>query len=115
MATEDERFYSHSGIDFRSFARAVVNLGKNGGGSTITQQLAKMLFHKREKVTTFQKLIQKIKEWVISIRLERQYTKQEIIAMYLNKYDFLNQAVGIRSATRIYFGKEPKELNIQEE
>ena len=114
VATEDERFYEHSGIDFYGTTRAVVKLGRNGGASTITQQLAKMLFHKRDKANIFQKIGQKIKEWVIAIKLERQYTKQEIIAMYLNKYDFLNQAVGIRSAARIYFGKEPKDLVIEE-
>jgi penicillin-binding protein 1A len=114
VATEDERFYEHSGIDFKGTARAIVNLGRNGGASTITQQLAKMLFHNRAKANIFQKIGQKIKEWVIATKLERQYTKQEIIAMYLNKYDFLNQAVGIRSAARIYFGKEPKDLVLEE-
>ncbi len=115
VATEDERFYSHSGIDFKSTARAILSMGSKGGGSTITQQLAKLTFHKREPNTnTFQKLKQKFKEYVISIRLERQYTKSEILTMYLNKYDFLNQAVGIRSASRIYFGKEPKELSQDE-
>ncbi len=114
VATEDERFYEHSGIDFRGTARAFVYLGKKGGASTITQQLAKMLFHRREKATIFQKLAQKMKEWVIATKLERQYTKQEILTMYLNKYDFLNRAVGIRSASRIYFGKEPQDLKTQE-
>lgn len=114
VATEDERFYEHSGIDFKATGRAIIKLGSSGGGSTITQQLAKLLFHKRENTNTAQKIFQKIKEYVIAIRLERQYTKQEIIAMYLNKYDFLNQAVGIRSASRIYFGKEPKELEQKE-
>ncbi len=114
VATEDERFYSHSGIDFKGTLRAVLSLGKSGGGSTITQQLAKMTFHKRENANMAKKIIQKIKEYVISVRLERQYTKSEILAMYLNKYDFLNQAVGIRSAARIYFGKEPKQLTVEE-
>ncbi len=115
IATEDERFYSHSGIDFKATARAIIMLGSKGGGSTITQQLSKLIFHKREPNTnTFQKLKQKFKEYVIAIRLERQYTKKEILTMYLNKYDFLNQAVGIRSASRIYFGKEPKELEQHE-
>jgi len=114
VATEDERFYDHSGIDMRGTARALVKMGKDGGASTITQQLAKMLFTKRASGNIFKRVIQKTKEWVIAIQLERQYTKHEIIAMYLNKYDFLNLAVGIRSATRIYFGKEPKELNTEE-
>ena len=113
VATEDERFYEHSGIDFRSTARAVLKPG-SGGASTITQQLARMLFTGRKSRNKIKRVLQKVKEWVVAIKLERQYTKQEIIAMYLNKYDFLNQAVGIRSATRIYFGKEPKELLIEE-
>ena len=114
VATEDERFYEHSGIDFRSLARAVSKFGKGGGASTITQQLSKNLFTKRASGNTFKRIIQKAKEWVVSIKLERQYTKQEIIAMYLNNYDFLNQAVGVRSAARIYFGKEPQELKKEE-
>ena len=114
IATEDERFYEHSGIDLRSLARAISKFGKGGGASTITQQLAKNLFTKRASVNTAKRILQKIKEWVVSIKLERQYTKQEIIAMYLNNYDFLNQAVGIRSAARIYFGKEPNELKTEE-
>ena len=114
VATEDERFYNHSGIDFKGTARAFVNLGKDGGASTITQQLAKLLFHGEGSKNLIERLSQKLKEWVIAIRLERQYTKNEIITMYLNKYDFLNQAVGIRSAARIYFGKEPKDLTVQE-
>lgn len=113
VATEDERFYDHSGIDFRGTARAVLKPG-SGGASTITQQLAKMLFTGRASSNIFKRVLQKMKEWVVATKLEKQYTKQEIIAMYLNKYDFLNQAVGIRSAARIYFGKEPKELEIQE-
>lgn len=113
VATEDERFYSHSGIDFRGTARAVLKPG-SGGASTITQQLAKMLFTGRASRNIFMRVIQKMKEWAVAVKLERQYTKEEIIAMYLNKYDFLNQAVGIRSASRIYFGKEPKDLSIEE-
>ncbi len=111
VATEDERFYEHSGIDFKGTARAVLKPG-SGGASTITQQLAKMLFTGRASKNIFKRLLQKAKEWVVATKLEKQYTKNEIIAMYLNKYDFLNQAVGIRSASRIYFGKEPKELKI---
>ncbi|WP_010135460.1 transglycosylase domain-containing protein [Ochrovirga pacifica] len=114
VATEDERFYEHSGIDFYAIARAVGKLGQNGGGSTITQQLAKQLFHKRENASIFKKIKQKLKEWVIAIKLERQYTKNEIITMYLNKYDFLYNAIGIRSASRIYFNKEPKDLTLEE-
>ncbi len=114
VATEDERFYNHSGIDVRGTIRAIVKLGKGGGASTITQQLAKMLFTKRASGNIIKRVIQKAKEWVIAIQLERQYTKHEIITMYLNKYDFLNLAVGIRSASRIYFGKEPKELKTEE-
>lgn len=114
VSTEDERFYSHSGIDGRGLARAIVKLGQDGGASTITQQLSKMLFTKRASGNIFKRLIQKVKEWIISVRLEKQYTKNEIITMYFNKYDFGHSAVGIRSAARIHFGKEPKELNIEE-
>ncbi|MCK5815676.1 MAG: transglycosylase domain-containing protein [Flavobacteriaceae bacterium] len=114
IATEDERFFEHSGIDFKSTARAIIKLGKGGGGSTITQQLSKLLFHGEGSKNTTSRLFQKVKEYVIAVRLESQYTKQEIITMYLNKYDFLNLAVGIRSASRIYFGKEPIELTQEE-
>jgi penicillin-binding protein 1A len=113
VATEDERFYEHSGIDFRGTARAVLKPG-SGGASTITQQLARMLFTGRKSRNKIKRVLQKVKEWVVATKLERQYTKKEIIAMYLNKYDFLNQAVGVRSAARIYFGKEPKELLLEE-
>jgi penicillin-binding protein 1A len=113
VATEDERFYKHTGIDFKGLARAILKPG-SGGASTITQQLAKMLFTGRPSRNIFKRIGQKMKEYVVATKLETQYTKQEIIAMYLNKYDFLNQAVGIRSAARIYFGKEPKDLAIEE-
>lgn len=113
VATEDERFYEHSGIDFRSLARAVVTLGGAGGGSTITQQLAKQLFHKPAG-STWERIPQKFKEWVISVQLERQYTKEEIIAMYFNQLDFLYQAVGINSAAKIYFNTTPDSLAIEE-
>ena len=113
VATEDERYFNHSGIDFRATARAVFKPG-SGGASTITQQLAKMLFTGEASRNIFVRIGQKMKEWVVATKLEKQYTKQEIIAMYLNKYDFLNQAVGIRSAARIYFGKEPRDLEIHE-
>ena len=114
VATEDERFYEHSGIDFKATARAIVKMGKGGGGSTITQQLAKLLFHGEGSKNIVERVLQKVKEYVIAIQLERQYTKQEILTMYLNKYDFLNLAVGIRSASRIYFGKEPIDLTVSE-
>lgn len=113
VATEDERFFEHTGIDFKGLARAILKPG-SGGASTITQQLSKMLFTGKASRNIFKRIGQKMKEYVVSTKLESQYTKQEIIAMYLNKYDFLNQAVGIRSAARIYFGKEPKDLEIQE-
>lgn len=114
IATEDERFYEHSGIDFRGTARAIVKLGKGGGASTITQQLAKNLFTKGASKNTFERLIEKSQEWVVAIKLERQYTKEEIVTMYLNTQGFLFNAIGIRSASRIYFGKEPKDLKIEE-
>jgi penicillin-binding protein 1A len=113
VATEDERFYEHTGIDFKGLARAILKPG-SGGASTITQQLAKMLFTGKASRNIFKRIGQKMKEWVVATKLETQYTKQEIIAMYLNKYDFINRAVGIRSAARIYFGKEPKDLVIEE-
>lgn len=114
IATEDVRFREHSGIDARGTLRAISKLGSGGGASTITQQLAKNLFTKRASSNTIERLFQKVKEWVIAIRLERQYTKEEIIAMYLNIVDFDNFADGIRSASRIYFGKETQFLEIKE-
>lgn len=114
VATEDVRYFDHSGIDPWGTLRAVVYLGTEGGASTITQQLAKQLFHGEGSTNTFKRIIQKIKEWVIAVRLERNYTKQEIIAMYYNIYDFTNNADGIRSAAHIYFGKSPDKLDINE-
>jgi penicillin-binding protein 1A len=114
IATEDERFYEHSGIDFKGTARAVVKMGAGGGASTITQQLAKNLFTKRASSNIFKRVLQKAKEWIVAVKLERQYTKKEIIAMYLNTQGFLFNASGIRSASRIYFGKEAKDLDLQE-
>ena len=114
IATEDERFYEHSGIDGRGTMRAALSLGTSGGASTLTQQLAKLLFHGEGSKFFLFRLVQKAKEWIIAIRLERQYTKNEIIAMYLNKADFVNTAVGIRSAAKVYFGKEPRDLTIEE-
>lgn len=114
VATEDERFYDHSGIDARGTIRAAVFLGKKGGASTISQQLAKLLFHEEGSKNVVERMLQKIKEWIIAVRLERQYTKEEILTMYFNKFDFIHNAVGIRSAARIYFSKEPKDLTIEE-
>ncbi|MEP3837331.1 MAG: transglycosylase domain-containing protein [Algibacter sp.] len=114
IATEDVRFHEHSGIDARGTLRAIVTLGGGGGASTVSQQLAKQLFTGVASRSTFGRISQKIKEWIIATRLERQYTKEEIIAQYFNIYDFGNNADGIRSAARIYFGKEPKDLNIKE-
>ena len=114
ISTEDERFYEHSGIDFRRTTTAMMSLGTRGGASTITQQLSKLLFHGEGSHFLPLRIIQKAKEWIIATRLERQYTKNEIIAMYLNKADFVNTAVGIRSAAKVYFGKEPKDLTIDE-
>ncbi|MBE0392097.1 penicillin-binding protein 1A [Flavobacterium sp. PL002] len=114
VATEDERFYEHSGIDGRGTLRALSNFGTNGGASTLTQQLAKQLFHgEGSKFLPF-RIVQKIKEWVIAIRLERQYTKNEILAMYCNVYDFGNFSVGVSSAAQTYFSKTPKQLSIDE-
>ena len=114
VATEDERFYEHSGIDGRGTLRAMASLGTSGGASTLTQQLAKQLFHgEGSKFLPF-RIVQKIKEWIIAIRLERQYTKSEIIAMYCNVYDFGNYSVGVSSAAKTYFSKEPKDLTIDE-
>jgi penicillin-binding protein 1A len=114
VATEDARFYEHSGIDGRGTLRAVFTLGTNGGASTLTQQLAKQLFHgEGSKFLPF-RIVQKIKEWIIAIRLERQYTKNEILAMYCNVYDFGNYSVGVSSAAQTYFSKDPKDLTLDE-
>ena len=114
IATEDERFYSHSGIDFKATVRAVVFLNKRGGASTISQQLARQLFVGVRSKNIFEAIAQKAKEWVLAVKLERQYTKEEIITMYLNIYDFGYNGDGIKSASNIYFDKEPIELNVQE-
>ena len=114
VATEDARFYDHSGIDGRGTLRAILSFGTSGGASTLTQQLAKQLFHgEGSKFLPF-RIIQKAKEWIIAIRLERQYTKNEIIAMYCNVYDFGNNSVGVNSAAKTYFSKTPKELTVSE-
>jgi len=114
IATEDSRFHSHSGIDWFGTLRAAIFLGSRGGASTISQQLAKQLFHRRENANIVEKLSQKLREWVIATRLERQYTKEEIIAQYFNIYDFGNNGDGIRSASKIYFDKEPIDLDLKE-
>lgn len=113
IATEDERFFDHSGIDARGTARAVFFLGKKGGASTITQQLAKLFFTQRSP-TFIRRVWQKLKEWVIAIEFEKRYTKEEILAMYLNKSDFLYDAVGIGAAAKTYFGKDQKNLTVEE-
>ena len=118
VATEDVRFYEHSGIDFYALGRAVVKRGlfgqkSAGGGSTITQQLAKQLFSDVAH-STAERLLQKPIEWVIAVQLERYYTKDEIIAMYLNYFDFLHNAVGIKMAANTYFSKEPADLSLNE-
>lgn len=115
VATEDERFYQHSGIDARRTFGAAIKFGADGGASTITQQLAKNLFHGSDgSKNIVVRVVQKMKEWIIAIKLERQYTKEEIIALYLNQVDFVNHAVGISSASKTYFGKKPKDLTIEE-
>ena len=114
IATEDERFYEHSGIDWRGTLRAFVYFGKRGGASTITQQLARQIFVGIRSRNIFKTILQKAQEWVIAVQLERRYTKKEILAMYLNKYDFGYQADGIRSAAKIFFNKTPQQLTIEE-
>src|SRR5690606_30277884 len=114
VATEDARYFNHSGIDTRGTIRAFVFLGKRGGASTISQQLARQLFVGVRSKNIFETISQKLMEWVLASRLERSYTKEEIIKMYLNIYDFNYNADGIRWASRIYFGKEPQNLKIEE-
>lgn len=118
IATEDIRYYKHSGIDFKGLFRVFFKtllLGNkdSGGGSTITQQLAKQLFHDRPR-SIFTRIRQKLNEWVIAVKLERRYTKEEIIALYLNQFDFINNAVGIKTAARVYFDKSPDSLRLEE-
>ena len=118
VATEDVRFYEHSGIDFIALSRAIVKRGlfgqtSAGGGSTITQQLAKQLYSGKAH-STFERMLQKPIEWVIAIKLERNFTKEEIVMMYLNQFDFLHNAVGIKTAANTYFSKEPHDLTLEE-
>jgi len=118
IATEDIRYHRHAGIDAKSLARMVIKTGllmqrSSGGGSTITQQLAKLLFHEPPR-TMIGRLRQKIKEWIIAVRLEKAYTKEEIMTMYFNQCDFLNQAVGIKSAAQVYFSSFPDSLTVEE-
>jgi penicillin-binding protein 1A len=119
VATEDARFYDHSGVDLRSlfrvfFKTVIGHSSSSGGGSTITQQLAKMLFPRDPKAGKFKLMFTKFKEWVVAAKLERQYTKQELITMYLNRFDFINNAVGIQSAARVYFSTTPDSLRIEQ-
>jgi penicillin-binding protein 1A len=114
IATEDERFFSHSGIDLKGTLRALVYLGKKGGASTISQQLARQLFVGVRSRNKVEAVLQKFKEWVLAVQLERRYTKKEIIAMYLNIYDFGYSADGIQSAAKIYFNTTPKALRIEQ-
>lgn len=113
VATEDERFYDHSGIDFKSLFRAVFTLGSQGGGSTITQQLALNLFNERSQ-NKIKRMTQKLKEWIIAVKLERNFTKEEILTLYLNAVPFGNNIYGIRNASRTFFQKEPDRLTVDE-
>ena len=114
ISTEDERYYDHAGVDWRATLRALFYLGKKGGASTITQQLARQLFVGVRSRNKKEAVIQKIKEWVLSVQLERRYTKNEIIAMYLNIYDFGYNADGVRSAAKIYFDSTPMDLRLEQ-
>ena len=113
IATEDVRFYDHTGVDLKSLSRAVIMLGKAGGGSTVTQQLAKQLWSPTAN-NIFERALQKPIEWVIVTKLERLYSKEEILTMYLNQFDFLYNAVGIKSAAQVYFSTTPAELKLEE-
>ncbi len=113
VATEDVRFADHTGIDFKSFFRALFSLGKAGGGSTITQQLAKQIWSPRAE-NVFERAMQKPIEWVIATQLERLYSKDEIMLMYFNQFDFLYNAVGIKSASQVYFATTPDKLRLEQ-
>ena len=114
IATEDERFYDHAGIDLKGTLRAFAYLGKRGGASTITQQLARQIFVGVRSRNKLKAVLQKAQEWVIAVQLEQRYTKNEILSLYLNKYDFGYQADGVRSAAKIFFNKTPQRLSIEE-
>ncbi|NLA23961.1 MAG: transglycosylase domain-containing protein, partial [Bacteroidales bacterium] len=117
IATEDVRFHKHSGIDIRAIGRVftgMISKNNKGGGSTITQQLAKMLFPRETGTSKFAFVNRKFREWVIAVKIERSYTKEEIIAMYFNMFDFLNLAVGVESASRVYFSTTPDSLTISQ-
>ncbi|WKS95170.1 penicillin-binding protein 1A [Riemerella columbina] len=114
QAKEDERFKEHSGIDLKSILRAIRYGGDRGGGSTITQQLAKLLFTKKASTNKLLRISQKLKEWVVAVSLEKRYTKEEIITMYFNKFDFTYNAHGIEMASKIYFNKHTKDLTLPE-
>lgn len=114
IATEDERFYEHAGIDWRGTLRAFAYLGERGGASTITQQLARQIFVGVRSRNKIKAVLQKAQEWVIAVQLEQRYTKNEILSLYLNKYDFGYQADGVRSAAKIFFNKTPQTLSIEE-
>jgi len=113
IATEDVRFYEHTGVDFKSMFRAILKLGRAGGGSTLTQQLAKQLWSPRAN-NILERAMQKPIEWVIATKLERLYSKDEILLMYLNQFDFLYNAVGIQSASQVYFSTTPKDLKLEQ-
>lgn len=113
VATEDARFYDHSGIDSKALLRAILKLGRAGGGSTLTQQLSKQLYSPKVN-NIFERALQKPIEWVIAAKLERLYSKEEIIMMYLNQFDFLYNAVGIKQAAQVYFNTTPDQLNIEQ-
>jgi penicillin-binding protein 1A len=113
VSTEDKRFYDHSGIDFKGTSRAILSLGSSGGGSTITQQLALALFNHRAS-NMGKRMIQKLQEWIIAIKLERNFTKEEILALYLNAVPFSDNVFGIRNASRTFFQKEPDRLTVEE-
>jgi penicillin-binding protein 1A len=114
VATEDERFYEHSGIDAKGVLRAVLKFGKDGGGSTITQQLALNMFNGERSHSRTRRILQKLKEWIIAIELERNFTKEEILSLYLNDVSFSDNIYGIRNAARTFFQKEPADLSVEE-
>ena len=119
IATEDVRFYEHSGIDVKSMFRAIIKTGfmgeeSAGGGSTLTQQLAKLIYTEKPAQDKMERAMQKPVEWMIALKLERNYSKSEMLTLYLNRFDFLYNAVGIKSAANVYFGKEPSQLTLEE-